>query len=62
MASPLSLAAIFQTAADAIPTHAKGDTSSDLSSSYEALALLVHAVFTNLKFRLQGFEEDTNIC
>lgn len=61
MSSPLSLEAILQAMADAVPTHKRGDTTSDLSSSYEVLALLVHGYLTNLKFRLIGFEEDKNI-
>jgi hypothetical protein len=61
MANPLSREAILQQMAEAIPTHPQGDTSSDLSSSYEVLALLVHACMTALKFRLLGFDEDKKI-
>ncbi|CAI4210911.1 unnamed protein product [Parascedosporium putredinis] len=48
--------------ADAIPPHPQGDSGSDLSSSYEVLALLIHAYMAALKFRLQGFNEDTRIA
>jgi hypothetical protein len=61
MTNPLSPEAILQAMADALPTHPEGDTSSDLSSSYEALALFVHACMINLGFRLVGFNEDQKI-
>lgn len=44
--------------ADALPTHSQGDTTSDLSSSHEALALFTHACMASLGFRLLGFDED----
>lgn len=44
--------------ADALPTHQKGDDSSDLASSYEAIALLIHAYLAALDFKLCGFDED----
>ncbi|KAM0512456.1 hypothetical protein ACHAPE_008779 [Trichoderma viride] len=50
--------AILQGMADALPTHAQGDESSDLASSYEVIALLVHAYLASLDFRLCGFDED----
>ena len=56
--NPLSPAAILRGMAEALPTHPKGDTTSDLSSSYEAVALLAHAVMVSLEFRLVGFDED----
>lgn len=43
--------------ADALPTRIKGDTSSDFSSSYEAIALFSHACMTAVGFRLLGFGE-----
>lgn len=43
--------------ADALPTHVKGDTSSDFSSSYEAIALFTHACMTAVGFRLIGYGE-----
>lgn len=43
--------------ADALPTHAKDDTDSDLSSSYEAIALFAHACMTAVGFRLVGYRE-----
>lgn len=58
MTGPLDREAILQGMADAIPTHPPGDSSSDVSSSYEALALLIHTYMTALKFRLLGFDED----
>jgi len=61
MANPLGVEAILQRMADVIPTREQGDTGSDLSSSYEVLALLVHAYMTALKFRLLGFDEDKKI-
>uniref|UniRef100_A0A8H7K2G0 PI31 proteasome regulator N-terminal domain-containing protein n=1 Tax=Bionectria ochroleuca TaxID=29856 RepID=A0A8H7K2G0_BIOOC len=53
-----SNAAIVQGMADALPTHQKDDDSSDLASSYEAVALLVHAHLASLGFRLFGFDEE----
>lgn len=58
MPGPLDTDAILQGMADAIPTHPAGDQGSDLSSSYEVLALLIHAYMAALKFRLLGFDED----
>jgi hypothetical protein len=57
MANPLSTESILKHMADALPTHAKGDTNSDLSSSYEAIALFAHACMTAVGFRLLGFGE-----
>lgn len=61
MVYPLEVQVILQAMADAIPTHPKGDTTSDVSSSYELLALLTHACMTSLKFRLLGFDEEKRI-
>ena len=58
MSGPLNTDAILRGMADAIPTHSKDDPGSDLSSSYEVLALLIHSYMTALKFRLLGFDED----
>lgn len=55
---PLSPEAVLASIADAIPTHLPGDTTSDVGSSYEVLALFVHAAMTNLGFRLKSFDED----
>ncbi|UKZ66154.1 uncharacterized protein TrAtP1_007329 [Trichoderma atroviride] len=55
---PLSVNVVLMAMADALPTHARGDESSDLASSYEVIALLVHAYFAALDFRLCGFDED----
>ncbi|KAI1104068.1 PI31 proteasome regulator N-terminal-domain-containing protein [Jackrogersella minutella] len=56
--NPLSASVILQQMADALPTHPRGDTTSDLSSSHEALALFAHACMASLGFRLLGFDED----
>lgn len=53
-----SNASIVQGMADALPTHQKDEDSSDLASSYEAVALLVHAHLASLGFRLFGFDEE----
>ena len=58
---PLRPEAVLQAMADALPTPEPGDTTPALSSSYEALALFVHACMTNLGFRLLGFDEDKPI-
>ncbi|KAH7150483.1 PI31 proteasome regulator N-terminal-domain-containing protein [Dactylonectria estremocensis] len=62
MAAPLSTAAILGGMADALPTHPAGDDSSDLASSYEAIALLIHAYMAALGFKLQGFDEDKRLA
>ncbi|OAQ68830.1 PI31 proteasome regulator [Pochonia chlamydosporia 170] len=62
MASTLTVGAVLQAMADALPTHQPGDDSSDLASSYEAIALLVHAYLAALNFRLCGFDQDKPIC
>lgn len=59
MRSNLSIAAVVQGMADALPTHQAGDEGSDLASSYEVIALLVHSYLTALKFRLCGLTEDS---
>ncbi|KAI2614351.1 PI31 proteasome regulator N-terminal-domain-containing protein [Hypoxylon fragiforme] len=56
--NPLSSSAILQQMADALPTHPQGDTTSDLSSSHEAIALFTHACMASLGFRVIGFDED----
>lgn len=61
-ASPLDTSAVLERMADALPAHAHGDDSSDLASSYEAVALLVHAYLTALGFALCGFDEDKPLC
>jgi hypothetical protein len=55
---PLSVESILKHMAEALPTHAKNDTNSDLSSSYEAIALFAHACMTAVGFRLLGFGEN----
>ncbi|KUI57507.1 hypothetical protein VP1G_04831 [Cytospora mali] len=56
--NPLSPQNILQGMADALPTHEKGDNTSDMSSSAEAVALFTHSCMINLGFRLLGFHED----
>lgn len=53
-----SSAAVLQGMADALPTHQEGDDSSDVASSYEVIALAVHAYMITLDFRLYGFDEN----
>ncbi|KAK3986554.1 PI31 proteasome regulator N-terminal-domain-containing protein [Cladorrhinum sp. PSN332] len=59
--SPLDPSVVLDTMANALPTHEKGDTTSDLSSSLDAVALATHATLINLGFRLLGFKEGQNI-
>ncbi|KAI1017361.1 hypothetical protein LB505_004901 [Fusarium chuoi] len=61
MSEPLSVAAILNGMADALPTHPPNDDSSDLASSYEVIALLIHSYLAALGFKLLGFDEDKNI-
>ncbi|PHH84267.1 hypothetical protein CDD83_2218 [Cordyceps sp. RAO-2017] len=58
MASPLGAPAVLRRMADALPAHAKGDESSDIASSYELVALLAHAFFCALDFKLCALDED----
>lgn len=55
---PLDVESILRHMAEALPTHAKDDTNSDLSSSYETIALFTHACMTAVGFRLLGFNEN----
>jgi hypothetical protein len=57
MANPLTTDNILTQMAFALPTHPKGDTGSDMSSSYEAIALFSHACMIAVGFRLVGFQE-----
>jgi len=59
--NPLNPAAILDRMADALPTHEKDDTTSDLSGSLDAVALMTHAAMAALDFRLVGFNEDQKI-
>ncbi|KAI0413755.1 PI31 proteasome regulator N-terminal-domain-containing protein [Xylaria grammica] len=56
--NPLRPSAILRSMADALSIHEPNDTTSDLSSSHEALALFTHACMISLGFRLLGFDED----
>jgi hypothetical protein len=58
---PLGPAAVAEAMVNALPTHEKDDTTSDLSSSLDCVALFVHACMANLGFRLLGFNEDQKI-
>jgi hypothetical protein len=55
--NPLSSDSILKHMAEALPTHAKDDTNSDISSSYEAIALFSHACMIAVGFRLLGYGE-----
>jgi hypothetical protein len=57
-ADPLSTESILKHMAEALPTHVKDDTNSDISSSYEAIALFAHACMVAVGFRLVGFGEE----
>jgi hypothetical protein len=59
--NPLNPAAVLDAMANALPTHEKDDTTSDMSSSLDCVALFVHACMINLGFRLLGFNEDQKI-
>ncbi|KAM0340252.1 hypothetical protein ACHAPU_010596 [Fusarium lateritium] len=61
MSEALSAAAIIGGMADALPTHSLSDDSSDLASSYEVIALLIHAYLSALGFKLLGFDEDKKL-
>ncbi|KAH6856037.1 PI31 proteasome regulator N-terminal-domain-containing protein [Chaetomium sp. MPI-CAGE-AT-0009] len=58
---PLGPAAVLRSMAKVLPIHQKGDTTSDLSTSLDCIALFVHACMTNSGFTLVGFDEDKNI-
>ncbi|TQS31495.1 hypothetical protein Golomagni_08221, partial [Golovinomyces magnicellulatus] len=53
--SRLSPPALLQAMATALPA---SQSTSSLSSSYEVIALLVHAYLSSLAFRLTGFQEE----
>ncbi|KAK3378685.1 PI31 proteasome regulator N-terminal-domain-containing protein [Lasiosphaeria ovina] len=59
--NPLSPAAALERMAEALPTHEKDDTTSDLSSSLDAISLFTHACMISLGFRLLGFDEEQKI-
>ncbi|KNB06165.1 hypothetical protein FOXG_06977 [Fusarium oxysporum f. sp. lycopersici 4287] len=61
MPEQLSVTAILSGMADALPTHLPSDDSSDLASSYEAIALLIHSYLTALGFKLLDFDEDKKL-
>lgn len=56
--NPLGADSILSLMADALPTHEKGDNSSDMSSSIEAVALFSHACMIAVGFRLRGYSEE----
>lgn len=55
---PLSTESILKYMAEALPTHNNDDTTSDISSSYEAIALCAHACMVAVGFRLVGLGEE----
>lgn len=59
--SKLAPDAMLQGMADALPTHDPADEGPDLASSYEVVALLVHAYLSAIGFKLRGFHEDKTI-
>ncbi|KAM0080501.1 hypothetical protein ACKRZS_007346 [Fusarium odoratissimum] len=61
MPEHLTVTAILSGMADALPTHPPSDNSSDLASSYEAIALLIHSYLAALGFKLQSFDEDKKL-
>lgn len=61
MTERLSVASILDGMANALPTHDAADDSSDLASSYEAIALLIHSYMTALQFKLVGFNEEKKL-
>ncbi|KAL5590145.1 hypothetical protein FOVSG1_012012 [Fusarium oxysporum f. sp. vasinfectum] len=61
MPEHLTVTAILSGMADAFPTHPPSDNSSDLASSYEAIALLIHSYLAALGFKLQSFDEDKKL-
>ena len=58
--APFTKDAILQRMADALPTHTASDDGSDLASSYEAVALLIHGYFSALPFKLRRFQKEKN--
>jgi PI31 proteasome regulator N-terminal len=60
--NPLTPELILKNMAEALPTHHKNDTTSDMSSSYEAIALFSHACMIAVGFRLVGFKEGEKNC
>lgn len=61
MTERLSVASVLDGMAEALPTHDVADDSSDLASSYEAIALLIHSYMATLGFKLSGFDEDKKL-
>ncbi|EXK24166.1 hypothetical protein FOMG_19096 [Fusarium oxysporum f. sp. melonis 26406] len=61
MSDPLSVTAILDGMADALPAHPPSDDSSDLASPYEVIALLIYAYLVALGFKLQGFDKDKKL-
>ncbi|EXK25070.1 hypothetical protein FOMG_18238 [Fusarium oxysporum f. sp. melonis 26406] len=61
MSEHLSVTAVLSGMADALPIYPPSDDSSDLVSSYEAIALLIHSYSDALGFKLQDFGEDKKL-
>ncbi|KAK0641686.1 PI31 proteasome regulator N-terminal-domain-containing protein [Cercophora newfieldiana] len=60
--NPLSPASIVEHMVEALPTHEKDDTTSDLSSSLDVVALCIHAAMVSLDFKLVNLNEDDKTC
>jgi hypothetical protein len=60
--NPLSPARVVERMAEALPAHDKDDTTSDLSSSLDVVALCIHASMTKLDFKLVSLNEDDKTC
>ncbi|KAF4126488.1 Pfam:Inhibitor PI31 [Geosmithia morbida] len=59
--SKLSPDSMLRGMADALSTHPPGDEGPDLASSYEVVALLVHAYLSAIGFKLRGFDEEKSL-
>jgi PI31 proteasome regulator N-terminal len=55
--SRLSVKAILQGMADALPTQKKDDSNAGLRGAYQVVALVVHSYLAALGFKLIGFNE-----
>lgn len=55
---PLDVDNVLAGMAAALPTHDKDDTNSDISSSYEAIALFAHSCMVAVDFKLLSFSEE----
>lgn len=58
MTTNLSTEAILRGMARALPQHDQADDDNDLTTSYEAIALLFYSYMASLDFTLQGLDPD----